>query len=82
MVNWTTPLAAALTFWLVLAFWLMREMYLEGVETELRQRLAVKFCGSGGGEVRVDGPRAGDGTGEGVGPTTVIVCRQPQGSAR
>lgn len=84
MVNWITPLAAALTFWAVLAFWLLREMYLEGVETEQRQRLAVKFCGPRGGEVRVGVPTAGDGAGEGRGATTVVVCStsRPQGSAR
>jgi hypothetical protein len=50
MVNWITPLAAALTVWAVLAFWLMREMYFDSVETEQKQRLAMKFCGPEGGK--------------------------------
>ena len=84
MVNWIAPLTAALTFWVVLAFWLLREMYLDGIETEQRQRLAVKFCGPRGGKVRVGVPTAGDGAGEGTISTTVIVCNtsQPQSSAQ
>jgi hypothetical protein len=41
MVNWITPLAAALTFWVVLAFWVWQDLYRERAETEQRKGLAV-----------------------------------------
>ena len=76
MVNWTTPLAATLTFWAVLSFWVLQAWYRERAETQYRQKLAVEWCGDGGGEVRVS-------AGEGTGPTTTtVMCMQPQGTAQ